>query len=147
MSACFCSCLSCARKRQTRGKDVRGTRAPTGDVCLRALGKCRQYRRNPDHPPQLFPDQTIRRIGKCRAIGRGDQDFRKRWHINRSIGFIESTAALLRTHNPGEQNRSAAWFLRYFLRRHACDRLYSPLIPNGVQIICSVPSLQGCATS
>jgi len=48
------------------------------DVCLRALGKCRQYCRDSDHPPQLFPDPTVCRVGKCRTVGCGNQDFRER---------------------------------------------------------------------
>ena len=70
-----------AVSEQKRGRSSEGTlpiRSFERDVCLRALGKCRQYCRDSDHPPQLFPDPTVCRVGKCRTVGCGNQDFRER---------------------------------------------------------------------
>lgn len=64
-----------------RGRSPEGTlpiRSFERDVCLRALGKCGQYCRDPDYPPQLFPDPTVCRVGKRRTAGCGNQDFRER---------------------------------------------------------------------
>ena len=50
-----------AVSEQKRGRSPEGTlpiRSFERDVCLRALGKCGQYCRDPDYPPQLFPDPT-----------------------------------------------------------------------------------------
>lgn len=71
------SCVS----EQKRGRSPEGTlpiRSFERDVCLRALGKCGQYCRDPDYPPQLFPDPTVCRVGKRRTAGCGNQDFRER---------------------------------------------------------------------
>ena len=70
-----------AVSEQKRGRSPEGTlpiRSFERDVCLRALGKCGQYCRDPDYPPQLFPDPTVCRVGKRRTAGCGNQDFRER---------------------------------------------------------------------
>ena len=117
-----------AVSEQKRGRSPEGTlpiRSFERDVCLRALGKCGQYCRDPDYPPQLFPDPTVCRVGKRRTAGCGNQDFRERLAYQSQHRLYHVQPRCPYSYTRRAKTNHAPVLQTNFLCHHTCDRLHS----------------------